>query len=83
MFVNQMHEAVGEAGREIRAEIKRAVFDEAARDVDARIFFECGVADVGIGFVVAQQDVELRLVPLDEIVFEREGLSFVVDDDVF
>ena len=36
----------------------------------------------GIRLVVAQQDVEARLVLLDEVVFERQRLFFVVDQDV-
>ena len=62
MFVNEVHDAVRQAMREVRAEVERAVFAQAARDVDARIFLEGGEADVGIGLVVAQQDVELGLV---------------------
>src|SRR6185437_1255757 len=38
--------------------------------------------DVGIGLVVAQQDVEARLALLDEVVFERERLVLVGDRDV-
>ena len=38
--------------------------------------------DVGVGLVVAQQDVEARLVLLDEVVLERQRLFFVVDQDV-
>ena len=83
MLVNQMHEPVGEAGREVRAEIKRAVLEEAARHVDARIFFKCRVADVRIRLVVPQQDIKLGLVPLDQIIFEGERLAFVIDYDIF
>ena len=83
MFVDQIDEPVSEAGREVRPEIGRAVFVQAACDVNARIFFESGVADVRIGFVVAQQDVEFRHVPLDEIVLKRQRLFLVVHDDVF
>ena len=41
-----------------------------------------GELDVGIGLVVAQQDVEARLALLDEVVFERQRLMLVVDQDV-
>ena len=82
MFVNQMDHAIGEARREVRAEINRAVLDQAARDVDARILFKRGVADVGISLVVAKQDIEFRLVLLDEIVFEGQRFFLIVDDDV-
>ena len=69
MFVDEMDHAPGQAGREVGAVINRAVFFQAAGYVDARKFFEGGVADVGIGFVVAEQDVEFWFVLLDEIIF--------------
>ena len=50
-------------------------------DVDARILLG-GELDVGIGLVVAQQDVEARLPLLDEVVLERQRLFFVIDQDV-
>ena len=82
VFVNEMHDAVGEAVREKRPEIDRAILAQAARDVDARIFFKCREADVRIGLVIPQQHVEFRLILLDEVIFERQGFAFVVDDDV-
>ena len=82
VLVDEVHDAVRQAVREIRAEVERAVFAQPARDVDARIFLKRGEADVRIGLVVAQQDVELRLVLLDEVVFERQRFAFVVHDDV-
>ena len=54
---------------------------QAAGDVDARIFLVRQL-DVRIGLVVAQQDVEARLVLLDEVVFERQRFFFVIDQDV-
>ena len=83
MFVDQMDKPVGEAGREVRPEIRRAVFVQAARHVNARILFKSGIADVGIGLIVAQQDVEFRHVPLDKVVFKRQRLFLVVHDDIF
>ena len=82
ILVNEMDDAVRQAVREKRAEVERAVFAQAAGDVDARIFLKGREANVGIGLVVAQQHVEFRLVLLDEIVFERQGLALVVHDDV-
>ncbi len=41
-----------------------------------------GQLDVGIGFVVAQQNVVTRLLLLDQVVLERERFLLVVDDDV-
>ena len=77
-----MDDPVREAVREKRPEINRAVFDQAPRHVHARIFLERGVANVRVRLVVAQQDIEFRLVLLDQIVFERQGFALVVHDDV-
>ena len=38
--------------------------------------------DVGVGLVVAQQDVEARLALFDQVVFKCQRLALVVDDDV-
>jgi len=82
-FVDEVKNTAREAGGKVRPEIKRAVFYDAAGEIDTGIFFGCGEFDVGIGFVVPKHDVELRVVLLDEIVFEREGFAFVGDDDGF
>ena len=47
-----------------------------------RGYFSAGQLDVRIRLVVAQQDVEARLVLLDQVVFERQRLFFVIDQDV-
>jgi hypothetical protein len=78
--VDKVDEAVGEVGGEVGA-VVLAVFFEAAGDVDAGEFF-VGDFQVGVGFVVAEEDVEAGLVLLDEVVFEGEGLLFVIDEDV-
>ena len=81
MPVDEVDQPVRQIGREVRAEVGGAVLAQAAGDVDARVFL-AGELDVGVGLVVAQQDVEARLVLLDEVVFERQRLLFVVDQDV-
>ena len=81
MAVDEVHQPVRQVGREVRAEVGGAVLAQAARDVDARVLL-VGELDVGVGLVVAQQDVEARLVLLDEVVFERQRFFFVVDQDV-
>ena len=65
-----------------RAEIDRTVLAQPARDVHARIFFKGRETNIGIGLIVPQQDIEFRLIALDEIIFERQSLAFVIDDDV-
>ena len=82
-FVNEMEYAAREACREIGAEIERAVLFDAAREIDARIFFGSGELDVRVGFVVPKHDVELGAVLLDEIVLEGEGFALVADEDGF
>ena len=81
-FVDEVDDPVGKAVRKERPEINRAVFDQAPRHVHARKFLERGVANVRVGLVVAQQDIEFRLVLLDQAVFERQGFALVVHDDV-
>ena len=77
-----MDDPVREAVREERPEVNRAVFDQAPRDVHARIFLKRRVSDVRVRLVVAQQHIEFRLILLDQIVFERQGFALVVHDDV-
>ena len=79
--MDQIHDAIGEAGGEIRAEINRAVFLQPPRHVDARIALRECELDVRIGLVIAQQDVVAGLVLFDEVVFKRHRLLFVFDDD--
>ena len=71
---------MGKIAREIGAVVAGTVFQNAAGDVDARIFF-VGEFDIGKGFVIAQEDVEARLVLLNEIVFKGESFLVVIDLD--
>ena len=80
--VDQVDDAVGQVGREVRTVVSAAVLAQAARDVHPRPALAQRELYVGIGLVVAQQDVEARLALLDEIVFERQRLFVVGDDDV-
>jgi hypothetical protein len=41
-----------------------------------------GELDVGVGLVVAQQDVEARIALLDEVVFQSQRFVLVGDEDV-
>ena len=65
----------------VRPEVSRAIFDQPSGYIDAR---EALVRefDVRIGLVVAQQDVEPRLVLLDQVVLERERFLLVIDENV-
>src|SRR5208283_3220498 len=82
-LVNEVQDAASEAGRKVGTKIERAVFLDAAREINAGIFFGQSELDIGISLIVAKDDVELGLVLLDEIVFEGEGLALVGNDDGF
>ena len=65
----------------VRPGVSRAVFNEPSGYIDSRKSL-VGEFDVRVGLVVAQQDVEARLVLLDEIVFKCERFLLVIDEDV-
>lgn len=79
--MHEMKNAAGESGGEIRAEIERAIFFDAAREIDAGIFFGGGELDVRVGFIVAQDDVKFRAVLLNEVVLEGQRFMFVIDNN--
>ena len=79
--VDEMDQPVRQITREVRTEVRAAVLDQAAGDVDAGIFLG-GHLDVGVGLVIAEQDVEAGLVLLDEVVFKGQRLLLVIDQDV-
>src|SRR5580704_6679462 len=78
-----MKNAACEAGGKIGAKIERAIFLDAAREIDAWIFFGSSEFDVRVGFVVAKNDIELGAILLDEIVFERKSFALVAHEDGF
>src|ERR1700689_5675209 len=81
--MNQLDHAIGEVAGKVRAVVGRAVFAQAARD---KYFGEAvgeSELDVGVGLVVAQQNIEARLALLDEIVFNGESFMLVGDENVF
>ena len=81
MAVDEMHQPVRQVGREVGTEIGGAVLAQAPRHVHTRVAL-AGQLDVGVGFVVAQQHVEARLVLLDQVVFERQRFLFVIHQNV-
>src|SRR5258708_34933032 len=82
-LMNEMQDASGQAGREIWSKIERAIFLDAASEIHSRIFLRRGELDVRIGLIIAQENIEFRLIALDKIVFERKRLALIVDDDSF
>src|SRR5215469_3836525 len=73
---------MGKIAGEVRAVVGRAVFAESAGDKDLRVTVRHCELDVGVGLVVAEEDVKTRLALLDKVVFKGEGLVFVGDGDV-
>ena len=82
MAVNQIDDAIGEIGREVGAVIGAAIFAQAAGYEDAGIALGQGQFYVGVSLIVAQQDVEARLLLLDEVIFEGQRFFVIGDDDV-
>src|SRR3954471_18999823 len=78
-----MKNAAGEAGGKEWTEVERAIFLDAASEINAGIFFGGGEPDVGIGFVVTQKDIELGVIFLDELIFERQSFAAIIEDDGF
>ena len=80
--VNKVDDAVGQVPGEVGTVVNAAVAAQAAGDEDLRPAITEGEFHVGVGLVVAQQDVEAGLALLDEIVFQSQRLVLVVDQDV-
>jgi hypothetical protein len=79
--MDEVHQPMREIAREIRAVISRPVLAQPPRHVYPRITLRRQL-DVGISFVVAQQNVVARFPLLDQIVLERQCFLLVVDMDV-
>src|SRR5580692_9611870 len=82
MAVDQVHDAIGKAGRKIRAVVAAAVFAQTPGHINSGEPLAQGQLHVGISLVVAQQNVKSWLPLLDEVVLERERLFVVGYDDV-
>jgi hypothetical protein len=80
--MNQVDDAISEIGREVRAVVCAAVLAQAAGYVHARETLGESELHVGVSLVVAQQDIEARLLLLDEVVLEGERLLVIGDHDV-
>ena len=81
--VDEVDQAMRQIAREIGAEIRSAVFAQAPGDEHFRVAIAHSQLDVGVGLVVAQQDVEARLALLDQVVLERQGFALVGHHNVF
>ena len=81
--VNELKGPRSQIRREVRPIVKGAVFLDATGDINAREFFVDGQLDVGISLIIAEQNVVLGLVLLDEIVFQGQRFHFVVHHNEF
>ena len=80
--VDQIHQAVCQISWKVRAIVDAAVFLKAPRDKDAREALAQRELDIWIGLVITQQDVEAWLLRLDQVIFERQRLMLIGNDDI-
>ena len=82
MAVDQINDAVRQIGRKVRTVITAAIFPQPASDVHPRKAFAQRELHIRVSLVVAQQNVEARLLLLDQVVFKRQRLFVIGDHDV-
>ena len=80
--MDELDDAVGQVAGKVGAVVGGAVLAQAAGDEDFGEAVGEGELDVGVGFVVAEQDIEAGLALLDEVVFKGQRLVLVGDQDV-
>ena len=80
--MDEVDDPVREVGREVRTVVGTAVFAKSPGDVDARVALAQRELYIRVCLIVAKKDVEARLALLDEIIFKRERLLVVGNDDV-
>src|SRR5258707_456019 len=80
--MDQVNDSVSQVGREVRAIINAAILLQAPRDVHPWVALPQSQLQVGVSFVVPQQDVESRLFLLDEVIFKGQRFFVVGDNDV-
>ena len=81
-LLQQVERAAHLLGVRVRAEVGALAAVALAREVHAREVLVEGDRDVRIGLVVAQPDVEARLVLLDEVLLGQQRLGLGLDDEV-
>ena len=81
--LHQKQRATQQAYIDVRAveTIERTAETATPGDEDARIGLAPGDAQVGIFLVVLEQDIEMRLMVLDQVGFKGQGLRFAVGHD--
>ena len=78
--VHHRRRAPSQLGRDVGPPVGVPVLRHPPHDVDARVFLVQGQLEVRVVLVVAEEDVEARLVALDEVVLEGERLHLGVGD---
>src|ERR1700691_5026126 len=80
--MNEFGDAISEVAGKVWTVVSCAAFAQATGDEDFWKTIGKSEFHVGVGLVVAEQDVEARLALLDEIIFKRQGFMLVGDEDV-
>jgi hypothetical protein len=78
--IEQVEGSVGRPGRGVRTKVGTAVIENQSSQDDPRPLL-VGDLKVGIGLVVLEHDVVLRLVPLDEFVLKDQSLGRRIGPD--
>ena len=81
--MDQLDDAPSQVAGKVWAVVGRAVLQQPPRHEDLGEAVPHRQLDVGIAFVVLEQNVEARLALLDQVGFERQRLGLVADQDVF
>ena len=78
--VQKSLDLIGRSHIRIGTEIETTILFDLARDDEARIAL-IGNLDEGIGLVVLEHDIVLRLVLLDQVDLKKQGLNIGLSDD--
>jgi len=78
---NQLEGSRSQISGEIRSKVSGSILFDSPGDQYSRVFLVQGQLDVGVSLVIAQQDVVLGLVALDEVVLQRQGFHFIINND--
>src|SRR5215510_16481504 len=81
LAVDERDSLVGQRRGQVRAVIERAVLLDSARLENARKFLIDRELQMRVGLVILEHHVVARLVALDQVRFEDQGLGFGVGDD--
>ncbi len=80
--MDELDDAVGQVAGKVWAVVGCAVLAQAAGDKDLGKAVGKRQLDVGVGLVVAQQNVEARLALLDQVVFKCQRFVLIGDENV-